>query len=133
MVGSFRSDGEARHRFEAYARVDPRLADLWMLCETAAPNSSNVSAGDQDDEGTELDCDDGGWCAEDYFLQTVKPRLRSLVGWDRLDGEPSLRTAEAYDIVYSALFYHALARPCVCCRSPSLWHDRVDAEATIGS
>lgn len=113
----------ARRAFDEVARIEPQLAPLWYMCRCAAPP---VPADDQvddafDDDPYEVDelsrdKPDDGWCAEDYFFQKIKPKLERLVGWQRREDPPELQGSDAYDAVYSALFYHALHRPCVCCR-----------------
>lgn len=113
MVGLYRTVDDARRRFDEYVRLEPRLARLWAMCEGAqAP-----ARGDDDDgEDIAVEPEAGDWCAEDYFLQVVKPRLCELVGWDRGGGPPELRTSEAYEEVHSALVQHALVFTCACCR-----------------
>jgi hypothetical protein len=111
----------ARRTFDEYARIEPRLTALWQLCRRAAPP---IPANDVDDvfDVDAFDADviaddkpDDGWCAEDYFFRNIKPGLARLVGWHRVEEPPELRQSRAYDAVYSALFYHALHRPCACC------------------
>jgi hypothetical protein len=122
MLREFSSMEIARRAFDEYARVEPRLTGLWYVCRRAAPP---VPANDVDDafdvdpfeaDGIVSDSPDDGWCAEDYFFENVKPELLRLIGWYRLEEPPELRQSRAYDAVYSALFYHALHRPCACCR-----------------
>lgn len=115
MLGLFRTVEDARRRFDAYVGLDPKLERLWAMCEGAkAPGPGDDAENDEGDDVVEPDV--GDWCAEDYFLQVVKPRLCELVGWDRAGGPPELRTAAAYDEVHSALFHHALVFSCACCR-----------------
>lgn len=127
MVQPFRSIDHARREFEKYAALEPRLRRLWLLCQTApAPVAANDDADDpfdvdlydSDSFANETRSED--WCAERYFLQQIKPQLATLVGWDRLEGDPELRDVDAYDVAYSALFFHALNRSCTCCREPAL-------------
>jgi hypothetical protein len=123
MLRPFRSLEEARLTFEQYVRIEPRLTALWQMSRRAAPP---VPANDHVDDVFDVDVfdvdvlsvekADDGWCAEDYFFQNVKPMLLSLVGWNRREDPAELRGSDAYDAVYSALFYHALHRPCACCR-----------------
>lgn len=127
VVQPFRSVEHARREFETYAELEPRLRRLWLLCQTAAPP---VAANDEnDDDPFDVDLYDvdflattarnEDWCAEQFFLQQIKPQLTALVGWARIEGAPELRGQEAYDVTYSALFFHALNRTCICCREPA--------------
>ena len=115
---SFPSAELARLTFAEYVRLEPRLMRLWQMCQRVAPPVRTYDDDDGDDDLDETDPADG-WCAEDYFFQEVKPQLLRLVGWDRTDGPPELRTPDAYNAVYAVLFYHALHRPCGCCREDS--------------
>jgi hypothetical protein len=122
MVQMLRPMEVACREFDALAELEPQLRRLWMLCQCA---SAPVAANDQAEDPYDLDLFDSdaltnevpadSWCAELYFLQHIKPQLVALVGWGRVDGAPELRTGDAYDIAYSALFFHALNRSCVCC------------------
>lgn len=123
MLREFPSLDIARRTFDAYARLDPRLMPLWNLCRRAAPP---VPANDEDIDPFDVDVftidilaagkPHDGWCAEDFFFQNVKQKLETLVGMHRQEDPPELRQERAYHEVYSALFYHALHRPCACCR-----------------
>lgn len=120
MTRVFHSFEEARRTFEAVARKEPQLRELWELCVRAAPPSQAPS---DDEPGDPFDHDDfivdpladTGWCAEDFFLEQVKPLLVELVGAHRLAGPPELQTVDAYLATYRALLDWALARPCACC------------------
>jgi hypothetical protein len=127
MLPCFRSTEIARQVFDEYSFLDPRLRALWNLCSRAtspAPaNDDNVDIGALDlfDVDAFSSCEDS-WCAEDFFFEHVKPMLVQLVGWSRMDDPPELRSQNAYDAVYSALFFHALHRGCACCRVVSDRH-----------
>lgn len=122
LARMLRDFSSARRAFDEYARVDPRLHALWRMCESAAPVAI---ACDRDVEDGNHDGHDDGdnhdetraesWCAEDYFLREVKPQLLVLVGWERAEDPPLLRTSEAYEAAYTALFELALRRSCACC------------------
>lgn len=122
MRNRFRSYDEAKRRFDEYAMIEPRLKQLWWDCRQAAPPAyGNVESDDAydvdryDDDPVTRDPD--GWCAEVWFGQTIKPRFRALVGWQRPgDDLPELRTSKAYDDVYMGLLYFALSLTCACCR-----------------
>ena len=113
---------DARHAFEPFARLEPKLGALWDLCLHAAPPPRRAEPLDDayDVDPFEVDVlaavkPDDGWCAEDYFLHTVKSKLMALVGVHRIRGPHELQTREAYEIVYDLLLHWALARPCACC------------------
>lgn len=119
MVREYRSIEAARHAFDEYARLEPRLADFWELCQYAAPPSR-----EDDDDGLEdpfavdpfaADKPDDGWCAEDFFFEHVKSPLMLLVGAYRTAGPPELQSPKAYDTIYALLLDWALNRPCACC------------------
>ena len=107
----FSSPELAQRSFDELARIEPRLAPLWKLCRVAAPHRPDP-VDDDDGDGD----DEPHWCAEDHFLQHIKPKLVALVGWDREEDPPELQQREAYEAAYAALFFHALPRPCACCR-----------------
>jgi hypothetical protein len=119
----FPSFEAARHVFDEYAALEPRLAELWSRCRRAAPslraNEDVDDAFDRDtydfDTTASSDSTDG-WCAEDFFSLEIKSPLMLLVGWYRPREPQELRSSKAYDEVYSALFNFALNRTCVCCR-----------------
>ena len=106
----FSSPELAQRRFDELARIEPRLGPLWQLCRRVAPPVA-IEVEDFEDEPLT-----DGWCAEDHFLRHIKPKLVALVGWDRQDDPAELRGRDAYDAAYAALFFHALPRPCACCR-----------------
>lgn len=117
----YRSLEEARQAFDAYARIEPRLDELWQQCRDAAPP---VNTSDDDDvfDVDDFDVDvaatglpDDGWCAEDFFFDHVKSELMLLVGVYRRTGPAELQTTKAYDAVYRLLLEWALHRPCACC------------------
>jgi hypothetical protein len=113
-----RSLVEARSEFDAFARLDRRLDDLWELCEGAAPPIRELDDGDADADADEDDLDvrpDEGWCAEDFFLHHVKSRLMLLVGAYRPGPPHELHSTRAYDTAYDLLIHWALHRPCACC------------------
>lgn len=120
MTRVYRSFEEARRAFETYARLDPELRALWADCVSAAP-PSHVASDDELDDPYDTDAflvdplADTGWCAEDFFLEQVKPLLVELVGAHRMTGPAELQTVEAYLATYRALLDWALARPCACC------------------
>lgn len=117
----YRSLDEARQAFDAYVRIEPRLAELWEQCREAAPpvhtsdadDVYDVDAFDIDDTAT--DKPDAGWCAEDFFFDEVKSELMLLVGVYRRTGPAELQTTKAYDAVYELLLQWALNRSCTCC------------------
>lgn len=122
----FRSREVACREFDALAELEPQLRRLWTLCQCAnAPVAANDQSEDPydvdlfDNDAVTAEGRDDSWCAELYFLQHIKPQIAALVGWGRVDGPPELRDEDAYDIVYSALFFHALNRSCVCCGAPA--------------
>lgn len=121
MTRVYRSFEEARRAFEAYARLDPELRTLWTDCVNAAPPSMIATDLDELDDPYDTDAflvdplADTGWCAEDYFLEQVKPLLVELVGAHRAAGPAELQTVDAYLAIYRALLDWALARPCACC------------------
>lgn len=114
---------QARREFDVFAELEPRLRRLWVLCQTASPP---MPANDDADDPYDVDLYDrdalasdasaADWCTEQFFLRYIKPEITALVGWGRLDGARELRGQDAYDVVYSALFFHALNRNCICCR-----------------
>jgi hypothetical protein len=122
MRNRFRSYEEAKRRFDEYVKVEPRLAELWWACRRAAPpiflddsveDPYDVDAYDVD----RVSRDPDDWCAEIWFAETIKPRFRALVGWERpSDDLPELRTSKVYDDVYMGLLYFALSLTCKCCR-----------------
>jgi hypothetical protein len=118
MRNRFRSFEEAKRRFDELAAIEPRLAPLWLMCRCAAPGPANDEVADAFDvDAYDIDpvASEDTWCAESWFLATIKPAFGSLVGWDRTE-EDELRTARAYDDVYAALLFHALDLTCACCR-----------------
>lgn len=126
VVHPFRSLEHARREFEKYAALEPELRRLWLRCQTAGPaiaakddivDAFDVDLYDCDPTTSEARAND--WCAERFFLEEIKPQLVTLVGWGRLKGALELRGDDAYDVVYSALFFHALNRVCACCREPA--------------
>jgi hypothetical protein len=115
-----RSTDDAKRAFDMFARLDPRLDDLWEICERAAPPSRQTEpledAYDSDPFETDpVERSDDGWCAEDYFLHHVKSRLMLLVGAYRPGPPHELHSTHAYDTVYDLLIHWALYRPCACC------------------
>ena len=45
------------------------------------------------------------FCANEAWLRGgLKDELCALVGWDRISGDPILRTEEAYDVAYDAVY-----------------------------
>lgn len=125
MRSRFRSYDDAKRRFDEYAKIEPRLRDLWWDCRQAAPpiytNDEAEDPFDVDEYDVDrVSRDAADWCAELWFMQTIKPRFRVLVGWERSDLDPpELRTSKAYDDVYAGLFYFALSLTCQCCRPPN--------------
>jgi hypothetical protein len=117
VLRAFSSLDAARRRFDELARLEPKIAPLWAACVQIAPPVTDEldDAFDVDAFIDDVDPDDG-WCAEDQFFRTIKPLIGSFIGWHRTEDPPELQTSEAYDAVYSALFHHALPRPCACCR-----------------
>jgi hypothetical protein len=121
MTRVFRSFEEARRSFEMYARLDPELRALWDDCVHAGPPSLGRAESDDLDDPYDTDAflvdplADIGWCAEDFFLEQVKPLLVELVGAHRSTGPAELQTVEAYLATYRALLDWALARSCACC------------------
>jgi hypothetical protein len=63
-----------------------------------------------------LDAGDESFCANRLWYQRFKPRLEAIVGWHRQAGPDVLKTAEAYDAAYEAI-YMALpdCRNCFAC------------------
>ncbi len=119
---------DAKRAFEAYVRIEPQLEPLWALCEHAAPPVRGREVADADDaydvdafdiDVVAADQPDDGWCAEDYFLQHVKPQLVALVGAVRVGGPDELQSVEAYTAVYDLLINWALDRTCACCAEPA--------------
>lgn len=134
MLSAYRSIGEAWRAFDAFVRVEPRLAPLWDLCQRAtppmreAPNVDDVYDADPFEvDVLAADKPDDGWCAEDYFLEHVKSRLLLLVGWHRSAGPLELQSQDAYETIYDLLINWALARPCACCADDAEWSDDRDA------
>jgi hypothetical protein len=126
-----RSLAEARSEFDAFARLDPRLDELWELCERAAPPSRQDDLDDVYDEdpfaSDPVERSDEGWCAEDFFLHHVKSRLMLLVGAYRPGPPHPLHGSDAYDTVYELLIQWALHRPCACCADEQ--HERPEHAA----
>jgi hypothetical protein len=124
----------ARRAFEAFARVEPQLEPLWELCRSAAPpvrggfvdDAFDVDAFDVD--VVAADKPDEGWCAEDHFLEHVKPRLVGLVGAHRTTAD-ELQSTEAYDAIYELLINAALDRTCACCTEHVERHHQTDSPA----
>ncbi len=118
MARRLRSIDEARHSFDAYAALEPRLDRLWHLCRDAAPPARSDVDDDTDPYAIDVfaaDRPDDGWCAEHYFFEHVKSRLMLLVGTYRRQGPTELQTTKAYDAVYTLLLESALNRCCSCC------------------
>lgn len=113
---------EARRAFDAYARIEPRLRPLWDLCRRAVPPVRETEFVDDvysvdpfENDVLATDKPEDGSCAEDYFLQHVKPKLLLLVGSHRPGGPHELHGTDAYDTIYDLLINWALNRPCACC------------------
>lgn len=47
---------------------------------------------------------DPHFCANRFWVQDLKPRIMSLVGWEAKTKNPELRSSEAYDAVSDYLF-----------------------------
>lgn len=117
MLREFRSNEAARSRFDELASIEPRLAVLWRMCaDVTGPELPDDEPVDQLELDPIAERPEDGWCAEDHFLRNIKPYLLPLVGWQRREDPPELQASDAYDDAYSALFHHALPRPCTCCR-----------------
>ena len=122
MRRAYRSIEDARRAFDEYTRLEPELAPLWDLCQSAAPP---VRANESDDDVYDpfdvdviaTDKPDDGWCAEDFFGEQVKSKLLLLAGVYRTRDPEALRTSDAYDAIYDLLVNWALDRPCACCRN----------------
>jgi hypothetical protein len=122
MSGAYRSIDEASRAFDAYARIEPRLRPLWELCRRAAPPLRDLEHGHDaydvdpfEGDVPAADKPSDGWCAEDYFLEHVKPKLLLVVGSHRTAEPDELHGREAYDTIYDLLINWALDRPCECC------------------
>lgn len=122
MAGTYRSLQDACRDFDAYVLVEPRLRSLWDLCRGAAPPPRAPEHMDDVYDRDPFEVDpatpgqtDSSWCAEDYFLEQVKPRLLLLVGAHREGNADELHSREAYDKLYDLLLNWALNRPCACC------------------
>ena len=116
-----RSVIEARQAFDAFVRLEPKLAALWEDCEHAAP--PGPSDDDDDDDPYELDggveaAPEAAWCSEEFFLHHVKSKLITLVGTHRIRGPRELQSNAAYEAVYDILINWALPRSCPCCSEP---------------
>lgn len=119
MTREFRSTDEARRAFDAYVRIEPQLAPLWDLCRRAAP-PCELEDDDYETDPFEVDAlasnkPADGWCAEDYFLEHVKPELLHLVGSYRLGELHELHGSGTYETLYHLLLDWALDRQCRCC------------------
>ncbi|MDX2089761.1 MAG: hypothetical protein SFX73_18035 [Kofleriaceae bacterium] len=125
-----RSVSEARQAFDAYVRLEPRLAALWEACEDAAPPGP-ADDGDEIDpyelDGEGADAAEVAWCAEEYFLHHVKSKLIALVGTHRIRGPRELQSNAAYETIYDLLINWALNRACPCCSEPDTAPWRMDA------
>lgn len=102
-----RSIDEARDAFGELARLEPKLWSLWELCRIAAPAD--------------------GWCAEDVFIEHVKPTLMVLIGMYRKSGPEELQTTTSYELAYDLLLSWALLRTCACCTG----HGALDDDAHL--
>jgi hypothetical protein len=123
MRNRFRSNEDAKRCYDEYVKLEPRLRELWWDCRHAAPTRYAAEAEDpydvDDYDVDHVANDPNDWCAEVWFAQSIKPKFRALVGWDRPGVDmPELRTPKAYDDVYMALLYFALSLTCECCRPP---------------
>jgi hypothetical protein len=83
--------------FRELCRREPRLATLERDVRSVTDNG-------------------GAWfCANDWWYGRFKPRLVKLVGFGA--DEPELRTTEAYDVAYDALYEQLPdCRSCRCFR-----------------
>jgi hypothetical protein len=72
-----RTERTAFRRYAELCTIEPRLADLLVEMMRRQPTT----------------------CA---WYREIKPRVEALVGWGT--DNPELRTCEAYDIVYRALY-----------------------------
>ena len=46
----------------------------------------------------------GYYCATDVWVRQLKPRLSQLVGWYARHPGPIVRSSEAYDVAYDAVY-----------------------------
>jgi hypothetical protein len=128
---SYRSLDDAWRAFELYMRIEPRLEPLWYLCRRAARPVQPTELIDDthnvdpfEDDVLAADKFDDGWCAEDYFLEYVKPKVLLLVGSLRPGETNELHSTHAYETIYDLLINWALTRSCACCveHDDDGWH-----------
>lgn len=56
------------------------------------------------DAADTLDAGGQWFCANRIWYQRFKPRLELLVGWHRDAGPESLKSADAYEVAYEAIY-----------------------------
>jgi hypothetical protein len=116
----------ARAAFDRYARLEPQLAPLWVMCERAAPPRPTLEESDDDrPSGDEPPCAEETW-----FAIYVKPTVRALVGPGRTEGPVELCDDDAFNDVLDALLYHAFRPWRPCCRRSDDDGSRDSASAT---
>lgn len=108
---------DAKLTFDGFVALEPRLEELWYLCERATPP---IDDGDPDADPFAVDPfaathADDGWCSEQYFFERVKSKLVVLVGTHRPGGPHPLIDVDAYEQIYDLLLNWALNRCCSCC------------------
>ena len=83
-------------RFDALCEKEPRLRALYLRAKAVRDDGKAKS-----------------FCANNLWVNELKPVLLDLVGWDV--HSPELRTPEVYDLAYDTI-YEALpnCRRCMC-------------------
>ena len=82
--------------FEEIAKLEPRLKQLY-------------------NEARQVKATSEYFCANEVWYNEFKPRLMRLAGWHAAN--PELRTSEAYDLAYDAIYNQLPScRNCACIR-----------------